>query len=102
VSPLKELKWSNELALAAQAYLESLEGCTTNIDQINDNQNTKHEELEKIATFLDHERIIFYPRRQAWNNPAEVVFDWIMDDEHVRGTVMPTLIKFVSLTLDSM
>lgn len=64
---LRPLEWSDALTLSASWFLEDLDGCHLNPDQlINDEYMEFY--LDSIATYDDHRRIILFPRRFKWED----------------------------------
>lgn len=72
-------KWSDELTISAQYYLDELEGCAVDPYRIIEDGSLDQHLLE-FATFDDHQRFIFYAERNEWETPEDFVLDMILGD----------------------
>jgi len=84
--------WSNELALAASRYLEDMSGCALNPDYISFSGSTS-KYIDKLATYSDHDRIAFVMERNAWETPAELIFDLALADNYASFRINKNLVS---------
>lgn len=78
-SSLNELKWSHELSLSAGFYAEELSGCSIYQPTVLTDIPPSYF-LRQLADYDQLHRVVIYPERFQWEDPAELIWDLFMDD----------------------
>lgn len=74
---LMPIKWNHALALSAGRFVECNQGCSNNFAWSPDTVNLDHNLISELATFTDHHQYFVYPERMAWQDPKEMIFEFM-------------------------